>query len=575
MVAHYLSSNNLSVFPFFPLTLLNLLSNLEGGLAMNPELFNTQTSATSRGTAAPATDTVNEAGGAAYALSNTGALAQYVCTGTLNKTFYATAKTQLEKVVELCEGVDPVFIAQCAVYAREKGHMKDMPALLLAILSIKDTALFAATFPRVITNGKMLRNFAQVIRSGAVGRKSFGHRPKREMQKWLQSKTPRQLLIASIGNNPSLGDIIKMVRPKPVAVGGFPKEAQEAMFAHLIGKPFDIEALPVGVSQEYIRSCDGNGPVTDGMLQSLPHRLLTKHDLSEDEWRVIAMNSGWTALRMNLNSFAKHGVFSGPIGEFAAKELATMLRDPESVRRSRCFPYQLLTAFQNVNDDVPTVIKSALQDAMEVAIENVPTITGNMAVLVDTSGSMGSPVTGYREGSTTTTRCVDVAALVASAFLRKNQDGCTVVPFDTQVHQARLNPRDSVMSNAQTLANFGGGGTDISCALRHLNDEGHEGRLVVIVSDNESWFNNERYSYYNSGTTTAQEWERYKSRNPEARLVCVDIAPYGSTQVPTGEDVLNVGGFSDSVFDVIATFAGESAHQDHWVHMIEDHSQAN
>lgn len=533
---------------------------------MNPELFNTQNQTISRGVAAPATDTVNEAGGAAYTLSNTGALAQYVCTGTLNKTFYATAETQLEKVVELCEGVDPVFIAQCAVYAREKGHMKDMPALLLAILSIKDTALFAATFPRVITNGKMLRNFAQVIRSGAVGRKSFGSRAKRSIQQWLQSKTPRQLLIATIGNSPTLADIIKMVHPKPV------DETQKAMFGWIIGKPFDIEALP-GLIQHYIRAQDGNGPVTDGMLQTLPHRLLTKHDLTEEDWRVIAMNSGWTAKRMNLNSFAKHGVFSGPIGGFAAKELAASLRDPENVRRSKCFPYQLLTAFQSVNDDVPTVIKSALQDAMEVAIENVPTITGNMAVLVDTSGSMGSPVTGYREGSTTTTRCVDVAALVASAFLRKNQDGCTVVPFDTKVHQARLNPRDSVMSNAQTLASFGGGGTNISCALKHLNDEGHEGRLVVIVSDNESWFKNDDYSYWDSSTTTAQEWERYKQRNPEARLVCVDIAPYGSTQVPTGEDVLNVGGFSDSVFDVIATFAGESPHLDHWVHMIEDYSR--
>ena len=32
-----------------------------------------------------------------------------------------------------------------------------------------------AVFPRVIDNGKMLRNFVQVVRSGTVGRKSFGY----------------------------------------------------------------------------------------------------------------------------------------------------------------------------------------------------------------------------------------------------------------------------------------------------------------------------------------------------------------------------------------------------------------
>ena len=38
---------------------------------------------------------------------------------------------------------------------------------------------------RVIDNGKMLRTFIQIVRSGAVGRKSLGTRPKRLVQRWL------------------------------------------------------------------------------------------------------------------------------------------------------------------------------------------------------------------------------------------------------------------------------------------------------------------------------------------------------------------------------------------------------
>ena len=91
----------------------------------------------------------------------------------------------------LAAEVDPAFVARTAVYARESGHMKDMPALLAAILAVRDLELLAQVFPRVIDSGKMLRNFVQILRSG-VGRKSLGKslgtRPKL-VQRWLLEAT--------------------------------------------------------------------------------------------------------------------------------------------------------------------------------------------------------------------------------------------------------------------------------------------------------------------------------------------------------------------------------------------------
>jgi 60 kDa SS-A/Ro ribonucleoprotein len=37
---------------------------------------------------------------------------------------------------------------------------------------------------------------------------------------------------------------------------------------------------------------------------------------------------------------------------------------------------------------------------MEIAIANVPTVEGRVFVCPDVSGSMSSPATGYRKGST-------------------------------------------------------------------------------------------------------------------------------------------------------------------------------
>jgi 60 kDa SS-A/Ro ribonucleoprotein len=161
-------------------------------------------------------------------------------------------------------------------------------------------------------------------------------------------------------------------------------------------------------------------------------------------------------------------------------------------------------------------------------------------------------------------RYVDVAALVAAAMMRKNP-ATTVLPFENEVVRIDLNPRDTVVTNAQKLAAIGGGGTNCSAPLALLNSEKARADLVVFVSDNESWVDATR----RGATATMQEWAKFKVRNPGARLVCIDVAPYGTTQACERGDVLNVGGFSDAVFDIVAAFAAGQLDAKHWVGEIE------
>jgi len=88
----------------------------------------------SRTAALPATNTFNEAGAPAYAFTAKHALAQYAVTATFNKTFYASAADQLNKILELAFSLDPEFVAKTAVFARTHAQMKDTPALLCAAL---------------------------------------------------------------------------------------------------------------------------------------------------------------------------------------------------------------------------------------------------------------------------------------------------------------------------------------------------------------------------------------------------------------------------------------------------------
>jgi 60 kDa SS-A/Ro ribonucleoprotein len=503
----------------------------------------------------PATNAVNEECAPAYALSPKHQLAQYAATGCLNTTFYATADEQLAKVLELCADIDAEFIAKTAVFCRERGFMKDMPALLCAVLSVKDREMLATVFPRVIDNAKMLRNFVQIVRSGAVGRKSLGSAPKRLVREWLDARDPGALFKANVGQDPSLTDIVKMVHPKPK------DETREALFGYFIGRDYAFDALP-DVARDFEAFKNGEkGEARE--VPDVPFQMLTALELGTAEWTAIARRAPWQMTRMNLNTFARHGVFGQPE---MVELIANRLRDPQAVAKARVFPYQLMVAYTmaNANADIPKEVCEALQDAMEVAIANVPAIEGRAFVCPDVSGSMSSPVTGYRKGATTAVRCIDVAALVAAAVLRKNPR-VEVLPFECDVVKLRLNSRDSVMTNAAKLAAIGGGGTNCSAPLALLNRRKATGDLVIFISDYESWVD----AGGGRGTATMREWNAFKQRNPNARLVCIDVQPYRTVQAVEREDILNVGGFSDQVFDVIAEFARGELSADHWIGVIE------
>jgi 60 kDa SS-A/Ro ribonucleoprotein len=142
-----------------------------------------------------------------------------------------------------------------------------------------------------------------------------------------------------------------------------------------------------------------------------------------------------------------------------------------------------------------------------------------------------------------------------------------VVPFDTKVHSAKLNARDSVVTNAVKLSKFGGGGTNCSMALQHLNTQHCTAELVVFVSDNESWLDRTRSGF--GGTGVMQQWDAYKRRVSRAKLVCLDISPNTSTPAKERSDILNVGGFSDEVFNIVDLFSRDLLGGEHWVSEIE------
>ena len=285
--------------------------------------------------------------------------------------------------------------------------------------------------------------------------------------------------------------MLRLARPTP------PDNARRALFGWLTDKPVEkwAPASEADLPEEVLALAAFRKAESAEAQILILGNLHARWDLLADSakgpavWAAIARTMGPQALRMNLNTLVRHGVI-GLDGDPAMVDyVAGRLADPDEIRRSRQFPYQFLAAYLNANDGVPQKIKTALHDAAEIACGNVPELPGPVVIGLDVSGSMASAATGNRgRGATSKMRCVDVAALFAAAILRRNPDS-VVIPFDTAAYEAKVDPSDSVLSVAQRLAKFGGGGTNCSLPLAAANSRYRNRRFAgcVLVSDQESW----------------------------------------------------------------------------------------
>jgi len=290
--------------------------------------------------------------------------ATYAMTGVLSRTFVARDREDVARLVELANGVSTELVAKTAIAAH--GRRPRAAAVLVATLAARDVSMMERVFARVIDDGNSLRTFCHVVRSGVLGRKSFGSAPKRAIRGWFASRSPEDIFRQSSGRSPSMSDVIKMVRPPPRNDKGEADAVREALYGYLVGKNVDSLALP--------------------FIKEEPQ-------LAE----------------MNLPELLRHGVLADPI---VTERIAERLSRPSEDAR----PFALLMTLRKVKADAPRVIVRALEKAIELAHGNVPRIARGVNVVVDGSGSMLGPLAGARRTPADALRCVDVASLVVDAY---------------------------------------------------------------------------------------------------------------------------------------------------------------
>lgn len=150
-----------------------------------------------------------------------------------------------EDIVRCAREVPPGFAARAAVLSARQGRRR-VSTLLLAVLSTIDSGLFAEVFPAAVCPGDAgaVRQFAWWVRSGIAGRRSFGTRPKKSLQDWLNATPPGILRAEAFAGEPRLADIVAWTHPKA------PGPEHALIYAWMTGRPADASRLPLPLPAE-------------------------------------------------------------------------------------------------------------------------------------------------------------------------------------------------------------------------------------------------------------------------------------------------------------------------------------
>ena len=454
--------------------------------------------------------TTNRSGHAAYRLDDRLRLVTMALTTMLGEPkFYGDNTDELIGLAErLCKGGHGEFVAKLAVWARTDGNLRSVSHALMAVVAhhcsgerfVRPAALRIASM-RGDDGTEMLATYKSLYGDKV----RWPHALQRGVRDALNDATPYSLAkYQSMGREFKLRDTLRITHPKASSA-----EVSEAM-----GKVVD-----------------GTLPMPKGWETELSERGNTKEVWDE----LISENRlGVFAQVRNLRNMVRVGADIDPV--------IANITNPEVIRRSRMLPFRFYVAYRELRMAglSTTKVTRALDTAMALSCENVEGLRGRTAVLIDTSGSMGAPVS-----MKSTATCRDIAA-VLGAMVTRISDDAWVCGFDTG---ARVIP----MTGASILADvnvvpFSGGGTNMGAGFDMLVESGFDADRVIVLSDNEV-----NGGWWGRGMDVIQSrLEKYRRKvGHNAWCHAIDLQGYGTSQF-VGPKVNVMAGWSEQVLRFVS-----------------------
>lgn len=467
-------------------------------------------------------------------------LISLMLTTFVEDSYYEKAPETLGRLKGLIQRCDKEFVAKAAVYARTKFGMRSISHVTASELAkhISGQPWAAKFYTAVIhrpddmmeilayhkaKNGKIPAS----IKRGFA--KAFDKFDKYALAKYRGEKKDFKLI-----------DIVNLVRPKPSQGNA---EALEALVKGQL-KSFDTwESELTKAGQKAENDSE-------------------KEEFKKDAWVKLIRSKkiGYFALLRNLRNIMQQA-------PEIMKEALDMLTDKRLIKSSLVLPFRYLTAYSEIEKletkkvfekdvvDNKSVL-AAIEKAITLSVDNLPTLMGKTVILSDNSGSMRGDMGGFSLVSKmSNTKTSDIANLFATMYWLKSDNTLVGVFGDKLIHP-EMNREKGLLDNFKIVDNAAkavGPGTEagIYHMFQRMVKEKIMADTIVIFSDCQigdgcAWYG------HAAGTQSGsfmKLFSDYKKINPSFRCYSVNLKGYGTT-VFDGS-VIKISGWSEKIFDIM------------------------
>lgn len=436
--------------------------------------------------------TTNLACGKAYRESKELQLVSLLLTSFGEDKTYRSVDDTFKKLDKLIKDCDKMFCAKAICYARREFGMRTITHYAASALAkyIGGETWAKDFFAKVVSRPD---DMMEIVACHFSRGEKMSNAMKKGFAEAFGTFTDYQLAkYRGEGNNVKLVDIVNMVHPKQT-------EKNNGAVEKLVNgtlKSFDTWEVEL--------SAAGND---------------TKK--KKEVWRnLISENKlGYFALLRNIRNIVN-------LQDDELKDLAlNALLNENAIHKSLVLPFRFATAYKELSA-IDSKAMSAISRACEIACDNVPKLEGKTLIALDVSGSM--------------TGVADIASLFAAVLLKSND--CDLIRFSYDSRYHVVNPDDSLMTIKDNLC-FAGGGTNFISIFQTANKKYDR---VILLSDMQAWMTQ---SYLIQSPSAA--YNEYKRKyNPNCKMYSIDLAGYGTLQVPE-KDVYCLAGFSEKIFDLM------------------------
>lgn len=343
-------------------------------------------------------------------------------------TFYESGVAHADRIREVAANVPLPKIAELALEARGKHHLRHVPLVLLRELLWRSSGdnLASTTIQAVIQRADEMAELLAIYWKD--GKKPLTKQLKLGLAKAFQKFDAYQLAKYNRDRDITLRDVMFMVHPKP-------KDATQAeVWKHL----------------------------ADGTLQSPDTwevALSGGADKKETFERLLREGKlGYLALLRNLRN-----MYGANVDTKLVKEAILARKGAE-----RVLPFRYIAAARACPRFEPE-----LDEAMQAAVANLPKLPGTTVVLVDVSGSMHTTLSSRSDISRS-----DAAAALAVILQCEDK---RVFSFSDEVKEV---PARNGMGGVEAiLKSQPHGGTELAEAVQHINQRVRCDRLIVITDE--------------------------------------------------------------------------------------------